>query len=173
MNVSFRYRFESAHRFLNAESPSCQTPHGHTWYATLKWRSAADALDACNMLGEFQKLKDGWKKFITETADHSFFHHQNDPIVPVLRREIPGFRGLPFPGDPTTEIIAVLFLRKAQTLAQDRGIKNVIPFAVEIRETPVNAVEVTVEDAIFRHTVANLPERGWWSVADTAARSFD
>lgn len=162
MFFEFKYRFEAAHRLTSAESKMCQTPHGHTWYATLKLKAEVGELDNANMVVEFQKTKKNWKKFIKETVDHSFLVNQDDVILPALKESIEGLRAIPFPGDPTTEMIAILFLRKAQKLVVEKGLSA---HSILIEETPVNSVEVAADSPIFVNTLKRLEDCSkevWW-----------
>lgn len=170
MKLSFRYRFEAAHRFTRAASPQCMTPHGHSWYASLIFETTSGSLDSSDMAAEFKGLKSAWKKFIGETADHSFFHKWDDPILEALKQNIPEFRGLAFPGDPTTEMVAVLFLRKAQNW-QYPGVKVT---GVKIEETPSNHLEVHIDDPIFLNLTKKLEhsDQAWWETEDIHARQF-
>ena len=143
--LSFRYRFESAHRFTRSCADSCATPHGHTWFAEAFFNAPGTELGADDMVMEFSQLKKSFKRFITETVDHSFMHHFEDPILPALREFIPQFRGLPFPGDPTTELIAALFFAKVQTMHAHlhMSVPNAIwPNLSEmlVQETPTNGI---------------------------------
>jgi len=92
------------------------------------------------MTEEFGQLKAAWKTFIDETVDHSFFYNWKDPILPSLEKHIENFRGLPFPGDPTTELIASLFLKKALVLYRDSRLK---PSALRLQDPPTNQVRVS------------------------------
>lgn len=175
--LAFRYRFEAAHRLTLSCEDSCATPHGHTWYAEASFAAEADRLGDDDMVMEFAKLKSAWKKFIMETADHSFMHHFEDPILGALREYIPKFRGLPFPGDPTTEMIAALFFSKLKVMHEDlrarlgEGAIWPEPVEVLIQETPTNQIQ-------FRSYGGGLKlleklEReyeGWWQVADPSSR---
>jgi 6-pyruvoyl-tetrahydropterin synthase len=167
--LEFTYRFETAHRFTKGNS-KCSTPHGHTWMATLGF-SAPPQVDAQEMVEEFETLKSAWRSFITETVDHSFLHHFQDPILSSLRDHIPGFRGLPFPGDPTTELIAALFLEKACSMRAGKGIK---PSFVTIQETPTNRLNFGVEGlALIREKLALGKQfHGWWEDATPDSRRF-
>lgn len=138
IELEFTYRFEAAHRFTQG-STKCCTPHGHTWYARLTLTPRESSLDSQQMVQEFSQAKKEWKSFIQDFVDHRFFHHQADPILGSLRAHIPGFRGLEFPGDPTTEFIAALFLRKAHQLYKN---SKLIPTKIELQETPTNTVSL-------------------------------
>jgi 6-pyruvoyl-tetrahydropterin synthase len=175
--LKFRYRFEAAHRFLSAQAPSCQTPHGHTWHATAIFRfSESESLDRSAMAAEFGEVKKQWKAFISEVADHSYFHHEQDPIVQTLLRTTPHARLLPFPTDPTTEMIAGLFALKLQCLHKAQlPHSKVDVVGVHIQETPTNSIlfkftadgsaPLWLQDQIKQH-------RGWWNSSMTDDRSI-
>ena len=172
MKMKFRYRFEAAHRLTSAASPMCQTPHGHTWHVTIHWRAKENALNDANMAAEFAQVKGPWKKFVKETLDHSFFHHSSDPILPALRDSIPQFRGLPTPGDPTTEMLAVLFLKKCMSFYESQTDIDVEPYAIDLEETEVNSIFLNCQDTIFKATVSRLP-KGWWNSTAIEDRSIE
>lgn len=170
MRMSFKYRFEAAHRFVNSDK-ECSTPHGHTWYATLNLMSSTEDLGEGNMVEDFGLLKKGWKSFVTQTADHSFFYNSEDPILPTLMKYIPNFRGLPFPGDPTTEVIAGLFFLKASVLCESFPVR---PFSVVIEETPTNTIEffsTEVEDFIAKLNLS-LKSSNWWASSAPESRGI-
>lgn len=170
MKMSFRYRFESAHRFVFSDR-ECATPHGHTWHATLNLAASSKDLNENNMIEDFAVLKGDWKKFITSTADHSFFYNCDDPILPTLKKHIPNFRGLPFPGDPTTEMIAGLFFIKASALCENYPVR---PHSVLIEETPTNSIEffqTELEDFV-KKTNLSLKSSNWWANTDPYSRSI-
>lgn len=160
MNYQFRYRFEAAHRLTSAESPMCQTPHGHTWYVSVQVGTGSQELNTENMVVEFQKAKKEWKSFIQDFVDHRFFVNKEDPILPHLKKEIPELRELIFPGDPTTEIIATLFLRKAEIFFAKNSL-NVE--SLHLEETPVNSVLVKSDSNIYQNTIKRLfHKEAWW-----------
>jgi 6-pyruvoyl-tetrahydropterin synthase len=168
--LTFTYRFEAAHRFTRSCADSCATPHGHTWYAKAIFEAPETALGSDDMVMEFSILKKSWKSFIQEYVDHSFMHHYQDPIMDILRKEIPKLRALPFPGDPTTELIAALFFAKLKTMHEAiPGAEAIKPAGVVIRETPTNSVTFRSRDT---SKIATLNEKfeGWWQSPDPAAR---
>lgn len=174
--LSFTYRFEAAHRFTGTCSQTCATPHGHTWYAKALFEAAENSLSQENdMVMEFARLKTNWKRFIQETVDHSFLHHHLDPILPALRDYIPGFRGLPFPGDPTTELIAALFYSKLKVMHEALpGCSHVRPVGVIIRETPTNQMIFRAPSAGNSQLLERINSqfKGWWQDPDPAARDL-
>ncbi len=170
MKIAFKYRFESAHRFVFSER-ECSTPHGHTWHATLNLVASTDDLNENNMIEDFAVLKKGWKNFVTSVADHSFFYNCDDPILPTLKKHIPNFRGLPFPGDPTTEMIAALFFIKASAMCENYPVR---PESVLIDETPTNSITFyhsELEDFV-KKTNLSLKTSNWWANEDSGSRSI-
>jgi len=187
--LAFRYRFEAAHRFTQSCADSCATPHGHTWQAQAIFASPSLMLGLDDMVMEFSQLKRAWKTFITETVDHSFLHHHKDPLLPALREHIPGFRGLPFPGDPTTELIAALFFAKLTTMHGALRTSShhphhhhrhhhpgswPEPVSVVIRETPTNQVTFRGDTTQAMALLTRIDEEynGWWRDPDPGARSL-
>lgn len=168
--LEFTYRFETAHRFVTGTT-KCTTPHGHTWQATLGFEAPGGALDEAHMVAEFEKLKADWRNFIQGTADHSFFHHYQDPLLSAFRDHIPDFRGLAFPGDPTTELIAALFLEKAIAMRPPGGL---LPSFVLVQETPSNRLRFTREGLVELRARLGLGTRfrGWWEDAEPSSRRF-
>ena len=118
-----------------------------------------------------RNLKSAWKAF-TSVVDHSFFYNTKDPLAAAMKEHIQDFRGLPFPGDPTTEMIATLFLCKARKMLEPYR-KQVAVEAVCIEETPVNSVEISTNSAIFTATEKHLDKyNAWWNDADPTVRNF-
>ncbi len=173
--MNFRYRFEAAHRLVGAPSNKCRTPHGHTWFVELSISSRGDQLNADQMIAEFSSVKSPWKRFIDETVDHSFFHHYRDPLLPALREIVDDFRGIPLPGEPTTELMAVLLLEKArQILKAGPDHEWVDAVAIRVEETPTNSIAVHVSDAIYENTLNRVRSefRGWWDHSDVTSRTL-
>lgn len=172
----FRYRFEAAHRFTSSASAKCQTPHGHTWYATALFKLNQPRLDSAAMAAEFGETKRLWKQFITEVVDHSFMHFAGDPMVEAMRAHIPGVRLLPFPCDPTTEAIAGLFALKLRAMHSSQPTASgVRPVGVRIQETPTNAIDFRwPSDGSSPLWLEELTrgKTGWWSSAEPTARSL-
>jgi 6-pyruvoyl-tetrahydropterin synthase len=174
LTVKFRYRFEAAHRFTGSAAPSCQTPHGHTWYATAVFKMTSEALDQGAMAAEFGKTKKLWKEFITETADHSFMHNQTDELVPHLKKLTPGARLLAFPADPTTELISGLFAFKLRAMYKASGITKVEPVAVHIQERTTYSITFKFEkDGGTPNWLKSMESvtNAWWNSPDPKRRA--
>jgi 6-pyruvoyltetrahydropterin/6-carboxytetrahydropterin synthase len=174
-SLSFKYRFEAAHRFTLSCADSCATPHGHTWYAEALFEAGESDLGPDDMVMEFAALKGAWKSFIQKTVDHSFLHHHEDPILPALRQAIPSFRGLPFPGDPTTELVAALFFAKLRAMHQAiPGSEKIHPVGVFIQETPTNAITFRAPNAGRSTLLEKIDSRfdGWWNSPEPSDRGL-
>ncbi|MGH1468965.1 MAG: 6-pyruvoyl trahydropterin synthase family protein [Bdellovibrionales bacterium] len=161
MILSFRYRFEAAHRFTDASS-KCSTPHGHSWWVTLSLSHEASAVDLNkNFAADFKDLKTDWKNFIDEEMDHFFFANSEDPLIASLNTINPDLRIKKTPGDPTTEVLASLLFKKAESLFLKSSAINVDSILLE--ETPTNSVRVSKEDADLLLGRLNTPSNNWWS----------
>lgn len=173
MIVEFTYRFEAAHRFLKTSSKSCMTPHGHTWYATLCLQFMASQLDDSQMTVEFSAMKKDWKALIQNVFDHSYMHNSMDPVVDVLKANGGAPRLIPFPGDPTTEMIALLLFRKMDSLlSQSPHSSRMSITAIRLQETPTNTV--LCDRASFEVQIPQfLKHNAWWNSVDIENRSFD
>jgi 6-pyruvoyl tetrahydropterin synthase/QueD family protein len=165
VTLSFRYRFEAAHRFTDASS-KCSTPHGHSWWVSLQLKHSAQDIDLeKNFAADFKDLKRGWKTFIDEELDHFFFLNSEDPLGPMLLSMDPNIRLKKTPGDPTTELLASLFFKKAEELFKNVDFIQVDSILLE--ETPTNSVRVSKEDVDHLLGRLNLPpindKNNWWT----------
>lgn len=161
MNLNFRYRFEAAHRFTDASS-KCSTPHGHSWWVTLSLSHEASAVDLENNFAtDFKDLKKEWKVFIDEELDHFFFANSEDPLITSLNNIDPNLRIKKTPGDPTTEVLASLFFKKAESIFKNNSLIRVDSILLE--ETLTNSVKVFKEDAHHLLGRLNTPPHNWWS----------
>lgn len=172
MEIEFRYRFEAAHRFLKTDSKPCMTPHGHTWHASLGLLFIGNSLNSSQMTVEFSDIKKDWKKLVQNTLDHSYLHNFQDPIVEVLKNEEVPTRLLPFPGDPTTELIALLLFNKMETVLQNSSLKKIIQVSsITVEETPTNKVRCSRQ--FFSDEISNFKNYdGWWNNNQLEDRSF-
>ena len=172
MELEFRYRFEAAHRFLKSESIPCMTPHGHSWYATMAVKFNGSKLDQNQMSVEFSKVKRNWKHLIQETLDHSYLHNINDPVVEVLSLQDQSPRLIPFPGDPTTELISLfLFHKMEQTIKAEIFNDQLTLAAIKIEETPTNSIVCARE--FYLNEIERFSQfDGWWNSTDPSDRSF-
>ena len=173
MIIEFSRRFEAAHRFLNPESKACVTPHGHSWIATLILNFTGQGLSHCQMTVEFSKIKKDWKELIQQTFDHSFMHNVKDPLIEVLKKSETELKLVPFPGDPTTELIALfMFLKMDKILSNAPFSKLIQVKAVKLQETETNTV-ICDRNFFEKQKESFKVFKAWWLNPDPADRSFD
>lgn len=170
MELRFKYRFEAAHRFTQSTSPACMTPHGHTWYATLHLQTQAP-LNKNDMSVEFHQLKSEWKDLISNVFDHSFLCNSHDPLVESLLKVHKDARLMLFPGDPTTELIALLLFHKCEHfLLNSAWKKDVAVSGITIDETPTNSIHC--DRSFYLENISRYSAySGWWSTAEITARN--
>ena len=172
MQIEFEYRFEAAHRFLKSESVPCMTPHGHTWYATMGLAFKGSNLSSSQMTVEFTQLKKSWKTLIQETFDHSYMHNINDPVVEVLSGGEHSPRLMPFPGDPTTEMISLfMFNKMTRIIESSPWAQKVVVNFIKLEETPTNSI-VCTRDFYNQEMGAFSSGKSWWNTANPADRQF-
>ncbi len=172
MKIEFTYRFEAAHRFLNSDSKACMTPHGHSWYASLVLGFKGQSLNSSQMTVEFSALKKEWRHLIQNTFDHSYMHNFNDPVIEVLQKGEISPRLIPFPGDPTTEIIAVFLFHKMKTILKNSTHQSLIDVhAIILNETPTN--KIICERDFYQSQITQYSGfDGWWNSTHVDDRSF-
>lgn len=172
MELRFKYRFEAAHRFTQSTSPSCMTPHGHTWYATLHLQTQAP-LNTNDMSIEFHQLKGSWKDLITNVFDHSFMCNASDALIAPLLDIHSKARLVLFPGDPTTELISLLLFSKCEQFILNSQWKNdIVVSGITIDETPTNSIHC--DRSFYIENISRYSTHtGWWSIPDIQARTCE
>jgi 6-pyruvoyltetrahydropterin/6-carboxytetrahydropterin synthase len=176
-SLMFTRRFSMAHRLLADARGKCAVPHGHneTVVATLQ-AAVPHRLDgAGNMVEPFETAKARWHRWIDEVVDHALQLSDRDPLLDWFRHHEPERlpRLLVTPGDPTTELLAALFMAKLGAFLEDDG-DRLRCVAIKIEETPTNAVIFTGDPATFLPPRSAPGERApWWQRPDTAINEFD
>jgi 6-pyruvoyltetrahydropterin/6-carboxytetrahydropterin synthase len=82
--VTREIRFCYGHRLLHYEG-KCRHLHGPNGRAVITLE--ADGLDGLGMVVDFSRIKDVVSTWIDETLDHKMLLHQDDPVLPLLRRQ--------------------------------------------------------------------------------------
>lgn len=170
MSFSLRFtrRFSMAHRLIAGTSQRCATPHGHNEFVIVELEGKNTRLDGHeNMVVEFGAAKSRWHHFVDNHLDHSLQLSDKDPLVGIAEAQFPNWRLVITPGDPTTELLALLLAAKCQTLVNGAGVPLQVR-AVTIEETPTNAVRFAGNPREF------LPAGGaktpWWWRNDMSTR---
>ncbi|TCZ63521.1 6-pyruvoyl trahydropterin synthase family protein [Roseicella aquatilis] len=162
----FSRRFSMAHRLIAGAAEPCAIPHGHNEVVTVRLRAAVPMpLDGhANMVEPFERAKSRWHGWIDGCVDHALQLSAADPLLGWFRAQEPHrlSRILVTPGDPTTEMLAALFMAKLNAfLAADGGRLACVHLAIE--ETPTNTVTFAGDP------LGVLPVRdGWWRRPDSS-----
>ncbi len=163
----FSRRYAMAHRLLSGGSEPCAMPHGHNETVTVRLEATRPGpLDGvANMVHPFAAAKARWHRWIDGAVDHAFQIAETDPMLGWFRAHEPQRLGrlMVTPGDPTTELLACLFMAKLGVfLAEDGGFLRCAEIRIE--ETPTNTVTFAGDP------LAHLPAAGrndpWWLRAD-------
>ena len=125
-SVTKRIDFCYGHRLLDYEG-ICQHPHGHNGIAEIEIQSPA--LDARNMVADFNDIKRVVKTWIDRELDHKMILRHDDPLVTCLQS-----LGEPIfivDSNPTAERIA----RLIYDVSREQGLPVV---RVTVWETPTS-----------------------------------
>lgn len=171
MKMIFTRRFEAAHRLLSDKSLKCQMPHGHSFQVKVSIESTnPQPLDNdVNMVEEFGAAKKKWHNWIDECVDHSMMFNSKDPMWRYVKDFVPHGRILLTPGDPTTEMVCVLFMAKCNAfLIAEHGNKLRCTH-IEVVETATNSVSFDGDP----HQHISTAFDAWWNRADNSTRADD
>jgi 6-pyruvoyltetrahydropterin/6-carboxytetrahydropterin synthase len=165
----FTRRYAMAHRLRGDPSGRCAVPHGHNEIvvARLVPVRAARLDGSANMVEPFERAKLRWHAWIDEQVDHAFQLGEADPLIAYFAQAEPHrlARLLITPGDPTTELLAVLFKAKLECfLAAEGGRLACAEIAIE--ETPTN--KVVFSGAVTDALPAGETGDRWWARADAS-----
>lgn len=169
-SLMFTRRYSMAHRILVGTESKCAVPHGHNERVTARLEATRPGrLDgAHNMVHSFETAKARWHRWIDEAVDHALQISETDPLLDFFREREPNrlTHLLVTPGDPTTEMLALLFMTKLGAFLDADG-GRLRCAEIRIEETPTNTVAFAGDPANF------LPERAetcnrppWWRRPD-------
>jgi 6-pyruvoyltetrahydropterin/6-carboxytetrahydropterin synthase len=146
-------------------------PHGHNWFVSVTVSAAEPKpLDRDkNMVVEFKRAKADWHRWVDENMDHTFQLNARDPLIDWFRREESErlSRVLVCPGDPTTEMLAALWMCKAQAFMDAAG-NGLIVDELALEETPTNTVILSGRRAYESHVPLSRQGEFWWERADAS-----
>jgi 6-pyruvoyltetrahydropterin/6-carboxytetrahydropterin synthase len=144
-SVTIRHNFETAHRLPHIGG-KCQNLHGHSWWVDVTVSGDASPR---GIVVEFGDLKKHLRQWIDGHLDHGAMLGRDDELVAALKAaeskvfvfgvSEPSF-GLDW---PTVENVAELLARVADEGLRAGGWPGVRVSRVTVRETHVNAAEVS------------------------------
>ena len=146
IHITFYRKFEAAHRLIEGENLKtiCAQPHGHTWRLRVHLTPLEEKQRLTpqeNTFVLFAQVKKRWHSFIDNHLDHSFFFNKEDPLLPFMQEQLPSGRHVVVPGDPTSEMIAILCKAKCEAFLQDEKLPLKCT-KLELNETETNGVLV-------------------------------
>lgn len=147
VRLEFSRRYSMAHRLLSDSNGKCLTPHGHDELVSVTLRPLKPMdFGASNMTAAFYRAKGRWHDWIDNAVDHAFQLSLADPLLGYFKAHEPDRlpRIMTFDGDPTTEALAIAFLRKLTAFLEADGL--FAAEAVRVQETPTNACTLTAAD---------------------------
>lgn len=167
MEMIFTRRFSMAHRFINSCSKKCMNIHGHNEFVKVHvCARTPEPLDRdINMISEFAQGKGRWHNWVDNCVDHATFLNSKDPLVEWAKEHVPDARLVLTPGDPTTEIMAAVFMAKINAFLASGGL---FCKKVELEETPTNTV--VFEGSAGEHL--DNTEKYWWNRADDSTHDL-
>ena len=110
-SVTKTIQFCYGHRLLDYQG-KCRYLHGHN--GTVEIELGSERLDRRGMVRDFDEIKRAIQTWIERSLDHKMLLHQNDPVIPLLRR-----LGEPLflmATNPTAEAIAQLIYEYTASL---------------------------------------------------------
>lgn len=156
------------HRLIHGTSDVCATPHGHNENVTVYLKPLkTQPLDGkANIIIPFHQAKLLWHRFIDGSVDHAFQLSENDPLLQWFidhePTRIPHL--LVTPGDPTTELLACLFMSKINVFLQSEN-TGLSCYKIKLQETPTNTVCFSGDPLEFIPQ-SSLTKLSWWQRAD-------
>ena len=124
-------QIDTSHRLLHYKG-KCANLHGHRWKVEVWMEGEPDP--ATQILIDYSLIKQVINKY-----DHQVILNQDDPMVPCIRQFNPV---ITTPGDPTSELMAVLIRDDLYAVCKDQGINASVP-KIRVWESPTAFAELT------------------------------
>jgi len=134
--------FCAAHRLMNHKG-KCRFLHGHNYKVEVMFYGDKTD-DDTGMLVDFGDLKPVVQEAV-DTLDHlTILNIEDKDYIAFLKKK--GDRVVVVGNEPTCEEIARFLYRRISTLADEKGIDNVVLSQVKIWETPKFSAKVDITD---------------------------
>jgi 6-pyruvoyltetrahydropterin/6-carboxytetrahydropterin synthase len=123
--------FDASHRLLHYKG-KCANLHGHRWKVEV-WIDGAVDKDTCILI-DYNTIKN-----IVERFDHQIILNRDDPMVPCIQQ----FQHvITTPGDPTSELLAVLIRDMIEEECNTPG-REIKVTKLRVWESPTCYAEIT------------------------------
>lgn len=124
--------FDASHRLLHYRG-KCHNLHGHRWKVEIRLTGRVD--EQTNILVDYNEIKK-----VINRYDHQIILNEADPMVPRIEEFHPVIKT---PGDPTSELLAVL-IRDAIEAEYSGSGRNICVENIRVWESPTCYAELTV-----------------------------
>jgi 6-pyruvoyltetrahydropterin/6-carboxytetrahydropterin synthase len=124
-------QIDTSHRLLHYEG-KCANLHGHRWKVEIWMEGEPDPVT--KILVDYSMIKK-----IVEKYDHQIILNRDDPMVTRIQEF---HQVITTPGDPTSELMAVLIRDDLYAFCRDQGIQATVP-KIRVWESPTAFAELT------------------------------
>jgi 6-pyruvoyltetrahydropterin/6-carboxytetrahydropterin synthase len=123
-------QIDTSHRLLHYKG-KCANLHGHRWKIEVWMEGEPDPVT--QILIDYSLIKQVINKY-----DHQIILNRDDPMVPRIQEFHPV---ITTPGEPTSELIAVLMRDDLYEVCRELGIKATVP-KIRVWESPTSRAEL-------------------------------
>ena len=134
-------QIDASHRLLHYQG-KCANLHGHRWKVEVWVEGEPDA--KTNILLDYNLIKQAVAKY-----DHQIILNQDDPMVSAI---MPFQHVITTPGDPTSELLALIIRNDLYEICKTQGINAAIP-RIRVWESPNSYAELKTPE-----TLSELPD---------------
>ncbi|MDD1705027.1 MAG: 6-carboxytetrahydropterin synthase [Methanoregula sp.] len=127
-------QIDACHRLLHYNG-KCSSLHGHRWKIEVWVEGEPER--TTNILIDYNAIKE-----IVGKYDHQTILNADDPMAPCIEKFQ---RVITTPGDPTSELLALLLRNDLNTYCKEQGIDATIP-RIKVWESPNSYAELRLED---------------------------
>ena len=124
--------FDASHRLLHYRG-KCHNLHGHRWKVEIQLTGRVD--EQTNILVDYNEIKK-----IVERYDHQIILNASDPMVQRIEEFHPV---VTTPGDPTSELLAILIRDAIEAEYASSG-REIRVESIRVWESPTCYAELTV-----------------------------
>jgi 6-pyruvoyltetrahydropterin/6-carboxytetrahydropterin synthase len=124
--------FDASHRLLHYQG-KCHNLHGHRWKVEIRLTGKVD--EETNILVDYNEIKR-----VVNRYDHQIILNGDDPMVSRIEEFHPV---ITTPGDPTSELLAVL-IRDAIEGEYAQSGRNIRVESIRVWESPTCYAELTI-----------------------------
>ena len=134
-------QIDASHRLLHYQG-KCANLHGHRWKVEVWVEGEPDA--KTNILIDYNLIKQAVAKY-----DHQIILNQDDPMVSAIKQYQ---HVITTPGDPTSELLALIIRNDLYEICRTQGIDAAIP-RIRVWESPNSYAELKTPE-----TLSELPD---------------